>query len=142
MKKLLMSVMAITAIVCAANAQKVHAKKVPAAVKASFARQYPGITASWEKEEGKYEAGFDHNGHEMSALFETTGAMTESEMEIKVNELPAPVMQYINAHHKGAVVKEAAKITKATGEVNYEAEVRGKDLIFDATGKFLKEVKG
>jgi hypothetical protein len=25
--------------------------------------------------------------------------------------------------------------------VNYEAEVAGKDVIFDAAGKFLKEVK-
>jgi len=25
--------------------------------------------------------------------------------------------------------------------VNYEAEVDGKDVIFDATGKFLKEMK-
>jgi hypothetical protein len=63
-------------------------------------------------------------------------------MEIKVSELPGSVMQYITAHHKGASVKEAAKITKANGEVNYEAEVKGMDLIFDATGKFLKEVKG
>ena len=142
MKKLLMSVMAITAIVFAANAQKLDASKVPAAVKTSFAKQYPGITAKWEKEAGKYEAGFDQNGHEMSALFEPTGAMTESEMEIKVSELPATVMQYITAHHKGVTVKEASKITKANGEVNYEAEVKGKDLIFDANGKFLKEVEG
>ena len=142
MKKLLMSVMAITVMVFAANAQKLDASKVPAAVKTSFAKQYPGITAKWEKEAGKYEAGFDQNGHEMSALFEPTGAMTESEMEIKVSELPASVMQYITAHHKGATVKEASKITKANGEVNYEAEVKGKDLIFDANGKFLKEVEG
>ncbi len=142
MKKLLMSVLAVTAIVFAANAQKLDASKVPAAVKSSFTRQYPGTTAKWEKEDGKYEAGFEQKGHEMSAMFEATGTMTESEMEIKVSNLPAPVMQYITAHHKGATVKEAAKITKANGEVNYEAEVSGKDLLFDAAGKFLKEVKG
>ena len=142
MKKLVMSVMAITAIVFAASAQKLNAAKVPAAVKTSFAKQYPGTKVKWEKENGLYEAGFDHNGHEMSAMFEANGTMTESEMEIKVSELPASVMQYVTMHHKGATVKEAAKITKANGEVNYEAEVKGKDLIFDANGKFLKEVKG
>ncbi len=141
MKKVLMSAVAITAITISACAQKLDASKVPAAVKASFAKQYPGATAKWEKEDGKFEAGFDHNGHEMSALFEANGTMTESEMEIKVSELPAAVMQYVNTHHKGETVKEAAKITKANGEVNYEAEVKGKDLIFDASGKFLKEVK-
>lgn len=141
MKKLLMSVVAVTAIVFAANAQKLDASKVPTAVKASFAKQYPGTTAKWEKEEGKYEAGFKHQGHEMSALYEANGTMTESEMEIKASELPVSVMQYVKTNHKGTTVKEAAKITKANGEVNYEAEVKGKDLIFDANGKFLKEVK-
>lgn len=134
--------MTITAIVFAANAQKVDASTVPAAVKTSLAKQYPGTTAKWGKDDGKYEAGFDHNGHEMSALFEASGTMRESEMEIKVSELPASVMQYITTHHKGATVKEAAKIAKANGEVNCEAEVKGKDLVFDANGKFLKEVKG
>jgi len=38
-------------------------------------------------------------------------------------------------------IKEAAKITDAKGVVTYEAEVTGKDLIFDASGKFLKEIK-
>ena len=141
MKKVLMSAMAIMVITIPACAQKLDASKVPAAVKASFAKQYPGATAKWEKEDGKFEAGFDHNGHEMSALFEANGTMTESEMGIKVSELPAAVTQYINTHHKGETIKEAAKITKANGEVNYEAEVKGKDLIFDASGKFLKEVK-
>ncbi len=35
-------------------------------------------------------------------------------------------------------MKEAAVIVKANGEVNYEGEVNGKDVIFDSTGKFLK----
>jgi hypothetical protein len=34
-----------------------------------------------------------------------------------------------------------AKITKADGTVNYEAEVDGKDVIFNSIGKFLKEAK-
>ena len=30
-------------------------------------------------------------------------------------------------------------ITKANGEKMYEAEVNGKDLVFDMQGKFIKE---
>jgi hypothetical protein len=77
----------------------------------------------------------------MSALFEANGAMTESEMEIKVKELPAAILEYVKTNRKGAAIKEAAKVTKANGEVNYEAEVNGKDMIFDAAGNFLKEEK-
>lgn len=141
MKKVLMSAMAITVITISACAQKLDAAKVPAAVKAAFAKQYPGINAKWEKEDGKYEAGFKQNGFDMSVLYESNGTMTESEMDIKVADLPANVQSYVKEHYKGKNIKEGAKITKADGTVNYEAEVDGKDLIFDASGKFIKEVK-
>ena len=42
------------------------------------------VTTIYEKEGGKYEAGFKKNGNIMSALFEADGTMTESEVDIKV----------------------------------------------------------
>ena len=141
MKKLLLMTALVAAIGFSACAQKLDASKVPAAVKTTFAKQYPGVTAKWEKEDGKYEAGFKHNGNTMSALFEANGTMTESEMDVKVTDLPAAVLAYVKVHYKGKNIKEGAKITKADGTVNYEAEVDGRDVIFDANGKFLKEVK-
>jgi hypothetical protein len=141
MKKLMIVVMLVGAFGFFANAQKIDAAKVPAAVKAAFAKQFPGIVAKWEKEDGKYEAGFKQNGTTMSALFESNGTMTESEMDIKVTDLPATVLAYVKEHYSGKKIKEGAKITKADGTVNYEAEVAGKDVIFDANGKFLKEMK-
>ena len=131
----------IAAIGFSACAQKIDASKVPAPVKAAFAKKYPGVTVKWEKEDGKYEAGFKQDGNTMSALFEANGTMTESEMDIKVTDLPASVLAYVKDHYKGKSIKEGAKITKADGTVNYEAEVDGKDVIFDVNGKFLKENK-
>ena len=131
----------VAAIGFSACAQKIDASKVPAAVKTAFAKQYPGVSVKWEKENGKFEAGFKQNGNIMSALFEANGTMTESEMDIKVADLPAAVLSYVKGHYKGKSIKEGAKITKADGTVNYEAEVDGKDVIFDAAGNFLKEVK-
>lgn len=128
----------VTAIGFSANAQKMDASKVPAAVKSSFEKQFPGAVAKWEKEDGKFEAGFKINGHTMSALFEANGTMTESEIDMKVADLPATVLAYVKEHYKGKSIKEAAKITKSNGIVNYEAEVAGKDLIFDAAGNFIK----
>ncbi len=37
--------------------------------------------------------------------------------------------------------QEVSKITDARNNVSYEAEVDGRDLIFDDKGKFLKEVR-
>ena len=67
--------------------------------------------------------------------------MTESEMDIKVTDLPATVLAYVKERYKGKTIKEGAKITTIDSTVNYEAEVDGKDVIFYTNGKFLKEVK-
>ena len=141
MKKLLMLVTFGSAIAISACGQKLDASKVPAAVKTSFATKYAGLSAKWEKEDGKYEANFKQNGNTMSAMFKPDGSFTESEMDIKVTELPASVLLYLKQHYTGKAIKEGAKITKADGTVNYEAEVSGKDVIFDANGKFIKEAK-
>jgi hypothetical protein len=141
MKRVLISAIVVTAIAFTACAQKIDASKVPDAVKVSFAKQFPGATARWEKEEGKYEAGFKLNGNTMSAVFEANGKMAESEMDMKVSDLPPTIFAYIKEHYKGKNITRGAKVTMADGTINYEAEIEGKDVIFDADGKFLKEVK-
>ncbi|MBS1757593.1 MAG: PepSY-like domain-containing protein [Bacteroidetes bacterium] len=141
MKKSMIAMTLAVAVAFGANAQKLDASKVPTTVKESFVKHYPGIKTKWEKEGDKYEAGFKKDGKTMSALFDVNGMMTESEVDIKVAELPTVVLHYVREHYKGKTIKEAAKITKADGTVNFEAEVNGKDVLFDEAGKFLKEVK-
>lgn len=141
MKNLFAWLMLSATVSLVACGQKLDASKVPAPVKESFAKEFPGAIAKWEKEDGKFEAGFNYQNHSMSALFEANGTMTESEMEMKVSELPANVLAYIKANYSGVSVKEAAKITKANGEMIFEAEIKGKDLLFDMNGNFIEEVK-
>ena len=137
-KKGILLLALVSTTVFSAQAQKLEASKIPDAVKASFLKHYPGVTATWEKEGGKYEAGFKKNSSKMSALFEPTGIMTESEISIKTSAIPKAALTYVKEHYKGKTIKEGAKITKADGTVNFEAEVDGKDVIFDAKGNFLK----
>ena len=142
MKKVILTSLAAASLFSfTACAQKLASGKVPAAVKASFAKDFPGISASWEKEKANYEANFKQNGNTMSALYEPTGNKTETEMDIKVSDLPAAVTAYIAQNFKGETIKEAAIITRANGEVNYEAEVKGMDQLFSKDGKFIKSVK-
>jgi len=138
--KIIMMSAVVLSIGCAACAQKVKEADVPASVKTAFAKQYPDAVAKWEKEDGNYEVNFKKDGKTMSALYTKNGKLTESEMDIKVADLPAAVVTYVKEHYKGKTIKEAAKITKADGTVNYEAEVAGMDVIFDANGKFIKEM--
>lgn len=52
--------------------------------------------------------------------------------------MPAHISIYIKQHYSGTKINEAGKITDAKGAIIYEAEVKGKDLIFDEKGNFLK----
>jgi len=117
-------------------------KDVPVPVKAAFQKQYPNVSkVEWEKEDGNYEAEFDINKIENSVLYDSSGKLLETEMEIQLKDLPAGVLEYVQTNYKGQKVNEAAKITDANGTVTFEAEIGKMDVIFDEKGKFLKEKK-
>ncbi len=125
-----------------ANAQKIKASEVPTAVRVTFKKQYPTATkVKWEKENGQYEVNFDLNEVDYSLLINADGKIIETEIEITLNQLPAGILEYVRAHYAGQKIKKASKITDANGVVTYEAEIKGKDLIFDNNGKFIKETK-
>ncbi|WP_312352011.1 PepSY-like domain-containing protein [Sphingobacterium multivorum] len=141
MKKLIF-LLAVMASVSLANAQKVSEKEVPSVVKSALLKNYPNAKElKWEKEKGNYEAGFEAAKTDYSLLIDASGNILETEVEINIDGLPANARTYITKNYPGKKIKEAAKITNAKGVTTYEAEVNGKDLIFDNSGKFLKEVK-
>lgn len=111
----------------------------PAAVKAAITKLYPTAkNVKFEKEDGDYEAGFKHNGKSMSVVLDANGTVKETEMEIAISELPAAVRDYVAKQMPGKKIKEAAEIVDAKGVKTYEAEVGGKDLMFDSAGKLLQ----
>lgn len=142
MKKLfLMSACAV--LFCfSVNAQKMNSAKVPAVVKASFAKQFPSATdVKWEKEGKTYEVALKNNGQTMTVSLDAKGTLVETEVGIKSSELPAAVLKYVKDNFKGKSVLSADKIT-AGSKVTYEVVVqKGKALIFDAKGKFLEKEK-
>ncbi len=112
---------------------------VPAAAKATLARLYPDVkNAKWEKEDGNYEVGFTHQGKQLSLVIDAKGAVLETETTMTVSALPESVRSYVTKHHAGKSIKEAAEIVDAKGRKRYEAEVGGKDLLFDEKGAFIK----
>ena len=113
----------------------------PASVLEAFKKNFPGVTVKkWDKEDRNYEANFTKDGKTMSATFDAKGVWMETETDISIKDLPAPVAAYVKEHYKDAAIKEAAMIKTPKGEM-YEAEVKGNDLLFDMQGKFIKEVK-
>jgi hypothetical protein len=139
MKSLFFIVGIISLAYFPASAQKLKDSQVPASVKNTFEKKYPGVKGSWDKEDANYEVNFKQDGKSMSALIDVNGTIVETETSIPVGNLPQAVKSYVQKHYAGLKIKEAAKIVKASGEINYEAEVNKKDIVFDANGNFLKE---
>ena len=123
-------------------AQKIQEKDVPATVKTSFNKTYPTAKeVKWDKEGANYEASFDANEIDNSVLFDASGNVVETEAEIELNQLPSGVLEYVKTNYSNQKVKEAAKITDAKGVITYEVELKGMDVLFDNSGKFIKEMK-
>ena len=124
-------------------AQKTQEKNVPANVKSTIQKNYPAAKSiKWDKEGDNYEASFDLNKTDNSVLLDVQGNIIETEIEITLVQLPNGILKYVSKHYAGKQAKEAAKITDAKGNVTYEVEIKGMDLIFDSNGKFIKEIKG
>lgn len=117
------------------------AQTPPSAVTASFVKQFPNTTVKkWDKEGGKWEANFAKEGKTMSATFTANGTLEETETDIKIGELPSAIINWVKTNRKGESIKEAAVIERGNQKL-YEAEVAGKDLLFDTDSKFVKEEK-
>ncbi len=114
--------------------------KVPAIVKSALAKKYTDAkNVTWEKENGNYEANWGgKSGEDHSVQYTPSGSFIEIVNAIPVSQLPAKVVGYIKQHYNGAKITEAGKVTDAKGKLSYEAEVHGKDIVFDENGNFVK----
>lgn len=143
MKKTI-SLIAILFIISSLTFAQQHEKKehvlVPSAVKKALHKKYPEAKkVTWEKENGNYEANWGGNGGEdNSAQFTPEGSFIEIVKAIPLNQLPEGIIIYVNSHYKGTKITEAGKVTDAKGNLFYEAEIKGRGIIFDKTGKFVK----
>ncbi|TDE29284.1 hypothetical protein E0I61_08970 [Flavobacterium ranwuense] len=141
MKKLAM-VLALSMLTFISFGQKVKDKNVPQIIKNALHQKYPDAKGvKWDKEKNNYEASFDKNNVDNSILITPEGKIIEMETEIQITELPKNVTDYVKKHYTGQKNVEAAKITDVNGKVTFEAEIKGKDLIFDSNGNFIKATK-
>lgn len=124
----------------ASFAQKKKEQNVPQMVKNAFVEKFPKAKGvKWDREENNFEASFDLNSSDYSVLLNKDGKIVETEVAIKVSQLPKNALQYLNENYKNQKVKEAAKIVTEKGDLIYEAEIKGKDLLFDEEGSLIKK---
>jgi len=141
MKKIVLTALPISFIVCIAAAQDLKSGDVPRDVKSAVARRYPDAKrVHWEKEKGNYEANWGgKSGEDNSASFTPSGEVVEIVKAIEIRQLPAPVAVYVTKNYHGLKIKEAGRVTTASGQTMYEAEIKGGDLLFDEKGNFIRK---
>jgi uncharacterized membrane protein YkoI len=117
------------------------AQSCPKPVKDAFKKAYPNVKAKWSTEKDKttlHEAEFEINGVEMSATYNADGSLVETEQELTKSEVPLAVIESCMKAHPKAKMKEYAKITRASGEIAYEIEIKNngkeQDVLFKADG--------
>ena len=98
----------------------------PAAVQKAFNQQFSKATdIKWGKENtNEYEAEFVLNGAKMSANYAADGTWLETETEIKANQLPAKVSEYISKTYAGWETVGASKIETAGKGILFEADLK------------------
>ena len=137
---ILVAAMAISTVGFAQNKEK---KEVPTVVNEAFQKEYPNTKVDWNIEKDSFEAEFKMNGKNASADYDKAGHKLATEIAIKESELPAKALAYIAATYPNKKIKETAKIIDNKNVITYEAEVKidkkDSDLIFDASGKFLRK---
>ncbi len=140
MKKIIFNILILVATATISEAQNLKNSAVPPVVKSALIKKYPGaVKATWEKEKGSFEANWGgKSGEDMSVQFTPTGVFLEQVAAISQDKLPVGVSAYVKQHYSGAKIIEAGKVTDAKGIITYEAEVKGKELVFDEKGNFLK----
>lgn len=140
--KTLFVLLAFTLTTVTAHAQKNVKAIIPAPVLEAMKKLHPDAhPVKWDTEGNNYEGSFKQGSLEHSVLFDAGGNVLETEWEIPVSELPVSARTYIEQHYKGNKLKEADKITDANGVVTYEVELDRKELLFDASGKFIRELQ-
>jgi hypothetical protein len=125
-----------TLILCATCTQA-QTLNVPDVVKAKFSSLYPTVKSpTWEMEEGMYEASFTYSQVATTVVISAAGEHQQTETAMEPNTLPRMTRYYVMKELSNQPITEASKIMDSKGVVSYEAEVGGKDYLFDAEGNF------
>lgn len=113
-------------------------------VKKAFAAQYPNVVkVTWSIEKpGEYEAEFNQNKTVVSTLYDSKGALLETESKITESELPQAIKSVLTKDYSGYKIGGVEK-NVVKGKVTYEVVAtkakKETELIFDSSAKLLNQ---
>ncbi len=143
MKKLLILMVAVM-MSSLTFAQRVQEQDVPVIVRTTIKEKFPQTNAqntTWEKDKEHYRAVYRDRDNDQYVKIRSNGRIMEIKEKVNEDVLPANMRNYVENNYSGHRIKEVHKTTDENGNVTYHTEVKGKNLIFDRNGNYLREEK-
>lgn len=155
MKKLVLLIIILINVTAFAQNDEVAKKEVvvPVEVKLAFEKEFPNQVAIWQMEyrgEDRTQMMFETNvvfqKRFAIVYYDKLGDLKAVEVEIHTRELPETALNYMEKNFPTQTIFRVVKIyenkkTNITFEVGIRQKGKLVDLVFDASGNFLKRVE-
>jgi hypothetical protein len=123
-------------------AQPLASADVPLAVHSAFKKANPaGQNAVWNRDKTHYQVKYIADKKPRTQTYTKSGTLVVHDAKVALTLLPPAVKTYIDKNYAGQSIDKVLKMTKPDGSVNYNLEINGTDLFFDAKGNYLRSAK-
>ncbi len=121
--------------------QDVPQSEVPSVVVNAVSTAHPSATnIDWEKEKEVYEAEFDIDTKEYTVQVSNTGQVIQTKYDVVATELPQTITSVISGTYNNYKIDDVEMVEKDGRkyyQVELEATLKSKQLVFDEAGKEL-----
>ncbi len=136
--------MASTLFACDNNSDDVNPDDVPAAVKETLLSSFPDAAdIDWEQKGDDYEADFDVNKVDYSALFNASGSLIKHKQDIPESELPDAVRAAINTDYAAYRLDDIERLEEGQTmlyQVELDNNTKDEKLVYSADGQQAQQV--
>ena len=124
------------------SAQSTHSRKAPSTVTESFQKDYPDAKQpQWKQNNGQWNANFKSgsDNHSVAAYYDGKGKHIDSHVNLRKNDVPAPVAEKVSSRYPGGHVSQYTKIERPADKEVYQVKVKqhnkSRTVYMDAEGK-------
>ena len=139
------TILALGIMGCSIMEKDIPASKVPVAVKDAFTNEYTNaVDVEWEKKKGNYEADFEIENIDHSAVFNKEGQLLKAKIDIEESALPAAITQKISEEYPDHIIDDSDKIEtegKTLYQVELESTFRDRKVVYTTDGEEEKKFK-
>lgn len=108
---------------------------IPLAIRAAFKKKFPSAEkVKWESGVGQFEAEFVMEDKTISAIFDDSGNLIETEEQIRMEDIPSHISQNLKNRIGDKKVRELKKVIRSRVMILYKLKIKNQEFLFDETG--------